>query len=126
LAGLEHADFVFCNEDETAAFAKAMKMPDDSSLSDIAIKMANYKKVESKPGRVAILTQGKDPVVVATNKGDGSETKISKYPVITTLKPDQIIDTNGAGDAFVGGFLCEFALDKPFDDCMLAGCFLSS
>jgi sugar/nucleoside kinase (ribokinase family) len=88
LAGLEHADFVFCNEDETAAYAVAMKMPQKSSVADIAIHMANYKKVASKPGRVAILTQGKDPVVVATNKGDGSETKVTNYPVITTLPPD--------------------------------------
>ena len=74
LAGLEHSDYVFCNEDETAAFAKAMKMPDDATVEQIAIEMANYKKVDSKPGRIAILTQGPDPVVVATNKGDGTET----------------------------------------------------
>lgn len=125
LAGLEHADYVFCNEDETAAFAKAMKMPENSSVDDIAKEMANYKKVSSKPGRIAILTQGPLPVVVATNKGDGSEIRVTKYPV-TVTRPEAIIDTNGAGDAFVGGFLCEMCLDKSFDDCMLAGNFLSA
>lgn len=88
MAGLEHADYVFCNEDEAAAYATAMKLPENSSVADIAIHMANYKKVASKPGRVAILTQGKDPVVVATNKGDGTETLVTNYPVITTLPAD--------------------------------------
>ena len=36
-----------------------------------------------------------------------SEGQISEHPV-EVLTSDQIIDTNGAGDAFVGGFLAMF------------------
>jgi adenosine kinase len=32
-----------------------------------------------------------------------------------------IIDTNGAGDAFAGGFLSQFVQSKPIDCCMKAG-----
>ena len=36
---------------------------------------------------------------------------ITEYPV-PPLEKDDIVDTNGAGDAFVGGFLSELALGK--------------
>jgi len=64
LAGLEHADYVFANEDETAAFAKAQGMPDGATITDIAKAIAGYKKVGKRP-RVAVCTNGPAPVVVA-------------------------------------------------------------
>lgn len=45
-----------------------------------------------------MITQGADPVVVAD---DG---KIKLFPVIL-LPKEKLVDTNGEGDAFVGGFL---------------------
>ncbi len=45
---------------------------------------------------MVVITQGEDPVIVAV---DG---KIREFPT-NPLSQDQIIDTNGAGDAFVGG-----------------------
>ena len=34
-----------------------------------------------------------------------------------------LVDTNGAGDAFVGGFLSQLVLDKPIAECVRAGHF---
>ena len=36
-----------------------------------------------------------------------SEGKVTEYPV-TPLTEAEIVDTNGAGDAFVGGFLAQY------------------
>ena len=44
---------------------------------------------------------GSDPVVVV------SEGATSEFPV-RDLTKEQIVDTNGAGDAFVGGFLAQY------------------
>jgi len=33
----------------------------------------------------------------------------------------EIIDTNGAGDAFAGGFLSRFVRKEPLSECMAAG-----
>lgn len=37
------------------------------------------------------------------------------------LKDSEIVDTNGAGDAFAGGFLGGLVLGKPLDECVIAG-----
>uniref|UniRef100_A0A915K9U0 Adenosine kinase n=1 Tax=Romanomermis culicivorax TaxID=13658 RepID=A0A915K9U0_ROMCU len=61
-------------------------------------------KINNKRPRIVVITQGKSPVIVA----EGS--KLMKFPV--ALIPDEkIVDTNGAGDAFVGGFLSRFVVD---------------
>ncbi len=44
---------------------------------------------------MVLITQGEKPVVYS----DGEIVK--EYPVIQ-LNPEQIVDTNGAGDSFVG------------------------
>lgn len=65
-------------------------------------------------GRVAIITQGKDPVLLAK---DG---KVIEIPV-DVIASDKIVDTNGAGDAFVGGFLSQLIQQKPLDTCVKCG-----
>lgn len=37
------------------------------------------------------------------------------------LPDDKIVDTNGAGDAFVGGFLAMLQDSKPIEDCVKCG-----
>ena len=39
---------------------------------------------------------------------------------------ENIVDTNGAGDAFAGGFLSQFVKGKNLDDCMKAGHWAAS
>lgn len=52
------------------------------------------KQNEKRP-RVVILTQGTLPVILAVNG------KIREFPV-KALPKEQLVDTNGAGDAFTG------------------------
>jgi adenosine kinase len=40
---------------------------------------------------------------------------------VPKLSNDQIIDTNGAGDMFAGGFLGALALGKDLDECVEIG-----
>lgn len=37
------------------------------------------------------------------------------------LKLEEIVDTNGAGDAFVGGFLSQFIQKQPLGVCVRCG-----
>lgn len=55
--------------------------------------------------RMVVFTQGPDSVIVVK---DG---KVQEFPAIR-LSQEQIVDTNGAGDAFVGGNLLLIYLCK--------------
>jgi adenosine kinase len=68
---------------------------------------------------VQVITQGKEPTVVAK---DGA---VTQYPV-PVVDPSEIVDTNGAGDAFVGGFLAAFIKGKDIEECCKAGSFAAS
>ncbi len=41
--------------------------------------------------------------------------------VFPVTKADKLVDTNGAGDAFVAGFLSQLLLGKDLVDCVNAG-----
>merc|ERR1711972_294608 len=50
---------------------------------------------------------------------------VTKYPVIA-LPKEKLVDTNGAGDAFVGGFLAALAKGKDMQGCCKAGAYSAS
>merc|ERR1712083_284303 len=64
--------------------------------------------------RTVVITQGCEPTVVAVNG------RVTLHP-INKLDASKIVDTNGAGDAFVGGFLAALSKGKSVADCCKAG-----
>jgi adenosine kinase len=109
---LEYADFLFCNESEAAAYATKHGLGEDLSKVALAIA-AGAKKNEQKP-RTVIFTQGDKSTLVACNG------VVTEYAV-EALAADKLVDTNGAGDAFVGGFLSELMKEKDMEACVKAG-----
>ena len=47
------------------------------------------------------------------------------FPVIL-LPKEKLVDTNGAGDAFVGGFLSQLVQQKSIEDSVKAGCYAAN
>lgn len=111
-AALEYADFVFSNESEAEAYGKVNNLGSD--LKEIALKIAAGPKKNSGRERTVIFTQGSKSTIVAY-KGEVKEYAVEE------LAKDKLVDTNGAGDAFVGGFLSQLAQDKSTEDCVKAG-----
>ncbi|KAI7753035.1 hypothetical protein M8C21_016790 [Ambrosia artemisiifolia] len=109
---LPYVDYVFGNETEARTFSKVHGY-------EIAIKISQMPKASSTRKRITVVTQGADPVVVAQ---DG---KVTTYPVIF-LQKAKLVDTNGAGDAFVGGFLSQLVVEKPIAECVRAACYASN
>ena len=104
---LPYADFVIGNESEAAAFAEANGLGAEyaKDIPAIARYIALTPKTNQVRPRTVIITQGTDPTIVATTKGDGvGEVQMLTIP-IHAIDKSQINDTNGAGDAFAGGFL---------------------
>ena len=51
--------------------------------------------------------------------------QVKTYPVIK-LPKEQLVDTNGAGDAFVGGYLAQLVAGKGVEECIRAGNFCAN
>eukprot|EP00918_Siedleckia_nematoides_P055003 GHVU01120029.1.p1 GENE.GHVU01120029.1~~GHVU01120029.1.p1 ORF type:complete len:349 (+),score=35.47 GHVU01120029.1:66-1112(+) len=116
---LPHVDYLFGNETEFRRLGKELKYPSDD-LEEIVATACRHGKTNQRRKRVVVLTQGSLQTIVASGWGD--QVKISKYPVVL-LKPEEIVDTNAAGDAFVGGFVAALIREKSLDDCVMLGHF---
>jgi len=110
---LPFTDIVFGNETEAAAYAESQALG-TTDVKEIAQRIAMLPKENGSKSRLVVITQGSDPVVVV------SEGEVTEYPV-TPLAAGDIVDTNGAGDAFVGGFLAQFVQKKPLSVCVSCG-----
>ncbi|KAK7812523.1 adenosine kinase 2 [Quercus suber] len=115
---LPYMDFLFGNETEARTFSKVQGW-ETENVEEIALRLSRWPKASGTHKRIVVITQGADPVVVAE---DG---KVKKFPVIL-LPKDKIVDTNGAGDAFVGGFLSQLVQEKSIEECVRAGCYAAN
>ncbi|CAI6088693.1 hypothetical protein V2G26_013915 [Clonostachys chloroleuca] len=98
-ASAPYWDYIIGNETEAAAYAESHDLP-SKEPKDVVKVLANLPKENGKRKRVAIVTQGTEPTLVAIQGEDA----IQEFPV-HAIEPSKINDTNGAGDAFAGGFL---------------------
>lgn len=115
---MPYIDILFGNETEAATFAKEQNL-DATSISDIALKISQLSKESQHRSRIVIITQGKDPVILA------KDDKVTQFPS-TQLESHEVIDTNGAGDAFVGGFLAQFVKALPLETCIKCGIYAAT
>lgn len=113
IEALTYADIVFGNELEAITLAKEEGF-ETENLKEIALKICEIPKQNKSRSRITIITQGKDPVLLAQNG------YITEIPV-DELSDDEIVDTNGAGDSFVGGFLAQFIQGKSLEICVSCG-----
>ncbi|XP_046991382.1 adenosine kinase isoform X1 [Schistocerca americana] len=118
MEAMPYVDILFGNELEAAAFAKSQKFGTED-LREVALKITQLPKLNKKRPRIAIITQGENPVLLAK---DGIVNEFS----VTHLPPEKVIDTNGAGDAFVGGFLSQLVLGKPVETCIRCGVYAAT
>ncbi|VVT49502.1 uncharacterized protein SAPINGB_P002301 [Magnusiomyces paraingens] len=128
-------DVLIGNESEAAAWAEAHGLADKKDdVKAIAAAIAVLPKANAEKPRVVIITQGTDPTVVAkaskatTGFGadaDASKVDITEFPV-RKIAASEIVDTNGAGDAFAGGFLGALVEGKSIEEAVDVGQWLAS
>lgn len=113
---LPYTDLVFGNESEAEAWASATGLPDKSDLGAIARSVAALPKANPSRPRTVVFTHGSKSTVVARS----GESEVRVFGV-HALKDDEIVDTNGAGDAFAGGYLAALVSEKSLEECVEAG-----
>ncbi|PKS09967.1 hypothetical protein jhhlp_004590 [Lomentospora prolificans] len=118
-ASAPYWDYIIGNETEVAAYAEAHGLA-SKEPKDVAKHLANLPKENTQRKRVAIVTQGTEPTLIAV-QGDDS---VREVPV-HAIEADKITDTNGAGDAFAGGFLAGLVEGKSLETAVDMGQWLA-
>jgi len=114
MAMMPYVNFVFGNETEAQTFAETSKW-ETKDTAEIAKKISQLPRAEGETRtRVAVITQGAGETVIAIGND------VTRYPVLPIPK-EEMVDTNAAGDAFVGGFLSQLVRGKSLDICVSAG-----
>ena len=114
---LPYNDIIIGNETEAEAWANATGLPNVKDLPGIARSIALLPKSNPSRPRIVIFTQGAQNTVVVTSDKPDSPKSFAVNP----LRDDQIVDTNGAGDAFAGGFVGALVAGKDLEESILAG-----
>ncbi|KAJ5685311.1 hypothetical protein N7536_007930 [Penicillium majusculum] len=120
---LLYTDYTFCNETEAIAYSEGHQWGTED-ITEIAKKLAQLPKKNTQRPRVAIVTQGTLPTIVAIGSATGA-VEVKEFKV-REISKDSINDTNGAGDAFAGGFCAGIVSGKSLDDSIDMGQWLAS
>lgn len=112
---LPYTTYVIGNESEAASYAESFGLDcDKEDLEAIAKHIVGDSKT-----RTVIITHGLKPTVVVSAEG-------SKTFDVVPLDSSKIKDTNGAGDAFAGGFVAALAEGKSLEFAIAQGQWLAS
>lgn len=114
---LPFIDIVIGNESEAEAYATSFGLPTPKDCVATAKALAALSKANPGKPRIVVITQGADEtIVVDSNKPD----EVKKYAV-AKIADEKIVDTNGAGDAFAGGFMGALVAGKTLEEAVVAG-----
>ena len=107
----EYADIIFANEQEALLFCELLNI---------------YSNKNKNKKRIVIVTSGPNPASCCQYDHKKQKEIFSGIFPVKDVPPENIIDTNGAGDAFAGGFLSQFVKGKSLVECMKAGHWAAS
>uniref|UniRef100_A0A0K0FH12 Adenosine kinase n=1 Tax=Strongyloides venezuelensis TaxID=75913 RepID=A0A0K0FH12_STRVS len=115
---LPYVDILFGNESEAESYAETNNF-NTKDIKEIVLKLASLPKINTKKPRIVVITQGDKSTIVANN-GIITEYSVDRLP------EEKLVDTNGAGDAFCGGFLAQLIQEKSFDECIKCANYAAS
>ncbi|GJJ15741.1 hypothetical protein Clacol_010019 [Clathrus columnatus] len=114
---LPYCDIVIGNEAEAEAYANAQGLPEPKNLPAIAQAIASLPKINPSRPRIVVITHGAESTILVSSE-DIKNPK--EYPV-NKVPDDQIVDTNGAGDMFAGGFVAALILGTSSSEAVEVG-----
>lgn len=121
---MKYVDILFGNDLEAVAYAKHKKWDtsDENGLIERIAKkiVTEEEKVRKDVGRVVVFTQDSRPVVLCLEV-DGEV--VTKHVACKQIPDDEMVDTNGAGDSFAGGFLSQYVQGAPLEHCIEVGSY---
>jgi len=114
---MPYVDYLFGNETEARTWAETEGW-DTTDVEFIATRLSLIPSATGRK-RTVVITQGSEPTVVCVNG------LCTKYSIIV-LPKEKLVDTNGAGDSYVGGFLAGLVKGLSMEQCCKAGAYAAS
>ncbi|AET41038.1 adenosine kinase Ecym_7190 [Eremothecium cymbalariae DBVPG len=112
---LPYTTHVISNESEAAAYCESFGL---ECANDDLVSIANHI-VGDSPRRTVIFTHGLEPTVCVSASGH-------EFFPVQPLSSTNIVDTNGAGDAFAGGFMAALTEGKDLKTAIAMGQWLAA
>ncbi|XP_039494949.1 adenosine kinase [Drosophila santomea] len=112
-----YVDIIICNKEEAIAYSDSNDWK-TKNIFEIGSRLQKMPKANIRP-RLVMITDAVCPVLVFQEND-----RVLEYPV-PPVKQGEVFDTNGCGDAFVGGFLAMYVQRMPLDYCIRTGIFAS-
>lgn len=114
----------FCVERHLAEFKDFVSTSVDMVFANEAEICALY---ETDDFEIAITKAAKDaPIVVVTRGEKGSVIIADNERIEVACVPTVVVDTTGAGDAYVAGFLAGWTTDRTYAECGRLGSVIAS
>lgn len=115
----QKADVVFGNRDE---FEELASINGFQTMDELLADLIN-KYNDAGKQKIIIVTDGANPVYFYQGNSCGIDSGMVEVPRVNA---DEIIDTTGAGDSFVAGFIHAMMEMKPTRECIEVGCRISA
>ena len=109
------SDIIAANMEECEAFAGKKG---ENALDTIILA---HKKLSKNNKRLLVMTDGGKGVYVTRFNYDINHLEFVLHSFPSPINSNDIVDLNGAGDAFLGGFLSQYLQGKSLDICCKAG-----
>lgn len=125
---LPRTNIVVANDEEAEAYYNSLIPPEERTVGAVDLEeickiaarhiatlpMDPKDRVLEYEDRVVVITRGKKPVVLAV----GEKVTLHSLPAVPKEK---VVDTNGAGDTFLGGFLAAILEGASFEQGLKLG-----
>jgi len=115
-----YAEIVFSNAAEARFLAKLLDFKYDN-ISDIVEFLCRIPKKNKNKKRIFVITCGPQPAYITEYDFNKEEFTFKESFEPNEVPEEKIVDANGAGDAFAGGFLSQLVQGKNLTCCVKAG-----
>lgn len=117
------SNIVFCNEEEAEAFVRKCGLTPEKSIEE---NLVHIHRNLQRRNRLLVVTCGSSPVLISRFNYETNNLDFVLRSHIDKISSEDIVDTNGCGDAFVGGFMSLYLQGKGLEKCARAGNYASS
>lgn len=130
---VQRSNIIFGNKDEFLALIKMVQNKLNKYCQYFTNKdlvkylFENISFINTKTNKLFIISNGNMPVTISSYNYVNNTIDYYKEVKVLSINKENIVDTNGAGDALLAGFLAEYVRDckKDYSKCISMGIYAS-